>query len=86
LATVVFALLAAPTLGTNAGFEEITIANGGEGALTIGAWYPIDAPETEQRLAEISQNVALFATVAGQSLPLVLPQAAVDAISSLPKK
>jgi predicted dienelactone hydrolase len=66
------ALLAAPTFAANVGFEEIKIANGAEAPLTGGVWYPTDAPETEQSLGDIAQDVAPLAAVAGRDLPLVV--------------
>ena len=70
--TAVFALLATPAFAANVGFERTKIANGTEAPLTIGVWYPTDAPETEQRLGDIAQNVAPRAAVAGRNLPLVV--------------
>jgi predicted dienelactone hydrolase len=67
-----FALLAAPTFAANVGFEEIKMANGAEAPLTGGVWYPTDAPETEQSLGDIAQEVAPLAAVAGRNLPLVV--------------
>jgi predicted dienelactone hydrolase len=61
-----------PTFAANVGFEEIKIANGAEAPLTGGVWYPTDAPETEQSLGDIAQDVAPLAAVAGRDLPLVV--------------
>ena len=61
--TAVFALLAAPALAANVGFEEIKIANGTEALLTIGVWYPTDAPETEHRLSRRRARESLFLNV-----------------------
>ena len=65
-------LLATPALAANVGFEETKIANGAEAPLSIGVWYPTDAPETKQRLDGFTQTVAPLAAVAGSGLPLVV--------------
>ena len=39
-------LLAAPAFAASAGFEELTISNGAEAPLTVGIWYPANAPAT----------------------------------------
>ncbi|WP_250516919.1 dienelactone hydrolase [Caballeronia sp. INDeC2] len=41
---LVLAIFAAPSLAANVGFEEVRIANGAEPPLTVGIWYPTDAP------------------------------------------
>jgi predicted dienelactone hydrolase len=70
--TAVFALLAAPAFAANVGFEEIKITNGTEASLTLGVWYPTDAPEMEFHLGDLAQDVAPLAAVAGRNLPLVV--------------
>ena len=70
--TAVFALLAGPASAANASFEEIKIANDAEAPLTIGVWYPTDAPETKHHLGDLTQDVAPSAAVAGRGLPLVV--------------
>lgn len=75
LASLAFALLAAPTLatpGANVGFEEVRIPNGAEPPLTAGIWYPTDAPAAEHGLDSFTQTVAPDAPVAGRDLPLVV--------------
>ena len=54
------------------GFQELTIPDGTEKALTIGVWYPTDSPASPQPLAAFTQTVALGAAPAGDHLPLVV--------------
>jgi hypothetical protein len=56
--TAAFALLAAQAVAANAGFEEVKISDGAEAPLTIGIWYPTNAPATEHPLVDITQTVA----------------------------
>lgn len=78
LAHVIAAVLTAvtiPALAANVGFEELQIANGSEAPLTVGIWYPTDAPAAEHRLGDVTQTVAPNAPMAsgyGQPLPLVV--------------
>lgn len=51
------------------GFEELHIPNGAEPALTIGVWYPANAPAT---VAESGTAVATGAPVSGRKLALVV--------------
>ena len=68
--TGILALVCAPALAADVGFEEVRIGNGVEAPLTVGVWYPTDAPGTAHALGSFTQNVALGAPVAGQGLPL----------------
>ncbi len=68
----VLALVCAPELAANVGFEEVKIGNGAEAPLTVGIWYPTDAPGTAHALGSFTQTVAPGAPVAGQGLPLVV--------------
>jgi predicted dienelactone hydrolase len=68
----VFALVAAPAFAANVGFEEVKIANGEEAPLTVGIWYPTDAPATEHALGNFTQLVAPGAPIVGRDLPLVV--------------
>ena len=70
--TTLFALVAAPALAAEVGFEEVKIANGVEPPLTAGIWYPTDAPATPHSLGNFTQTVAPGAPVAGDRLPLVV--------------
>ncbi len=75
LAFAVLALLIAPiyaAVAANAGFETVRIANGVEPPLTVGIWYPTDAPAKEHSLGTFIQTVAPGAPVAGRGLPLVV--------------
>ena len=54
------------------GFQQLTIPDGTDKPLTIGVWYPADAPASPQRLGTITQDVAVGAPVAGKALPLVV--------------
>jgi predicted dienelactone hydrolase len=71
LATVI-ALVTAPVFAASVGFEEVKIPNGDEPPLTVGIWYPTDAPATQHALGDISQVVAPDAPLAGYDLPLVV--------------
>ncbi len=56
----------------NVGFTETQIQNGAKLPLTIGIWYPTDAPAAPHRLELFTQIVAENAPVAGHDLPLVV--------------
>jgi predicted dienelactone hydrolase len=67
-----FALLVAPALAAaNVGFEKVKITNGSEPPLTVGIWYPTDAPEAAHGFGPFTQIVAPGAPVVGRGLPLV---------------
>jgi predicted dienelactone hydrolase len=68
----VLALSCAPALAAEVGFEEVKISNGAEPPLTVGIWYPTDAPGAPRVLGFFTQTVAPGAPVAGQGLPLVV--------------
>lgn len=70
LAAFVFAATAAAA--GNVGFQEVQIPNGAEPPLTVGVWYPTDAPAADHRLKEFTQAVAPGGPVAGHKLPLVV--------------
>jgi predicted dienelactone hydrolase len=69
-----FALFAVPDVAraANVGFELVRIANGAEPPLTVGIWYPTNAPAVQQEVETFTQSVALDAPVAGRGLPLVV--------------
>ncbi|MGF6240294.1 putative dienelactone hydrolase [Paraburkholderia sp. GAS38] len=68
----VLTLFAAPAFAANVGFEEVRITNGDEPPLTVGIWYPTDAPATQHPLGYFTQTVAPGAPIAGRDLPLVV--------------
>jgi predicted dienelactone hydrolase len=68
----VVALVSPPVFAVNVGFEELKITNGTEPALTVGIWYPTDAPTTEHALGNFTQTVAPGSPIAGHGLPLVV--------------
>jgi predicted dienelactone hydrolase len=61
-----------PANAARVGFQELTIANGEGKPLTIGVWYPTDAPEQPMHLRPFIQTVATGGAVAGSGLPLVV--------------
>jgi predicted dienelactone hydrolase len=54
------------------GFQELTIPDGDEKPLTVGVWYPTDAPVSPQAVGLFTQTVAVGGPVAGEALPLVV--------------
>lgn len=54
------------------GFQTVTVPVEGDRPLTVGVWYPADAPETDQPLLLSRQSVAANAPVSGRRLPLVV--------------
>ena len=38
-----FALCTGTALGSNVGFQKLTISNGQDKAITVGIWYPTDS-------------------------------------------
>ena len=56
----------------NVGFQEIQISNGADKPLTVGIWYPTDAPAAEHRLGAFTQAVAPGGPVMGRGLGLVV--------------
>jgi predicted dienelactone hydrolase len=67
-----FALVAAPALAADVGFEEVKIPNDAESPLTAGIWYPANAPAAPHALGNFTQTVAPGAPIAGDRLPLVV--------------
>lgn len=67
-----FALVAAPVLAADVGFEEVKIANGAEPSLTAGIWYPTNTPATPHALGNFTQTAAPGAPITGHRLPLVV--------------
>ncbi|MBI1197267.1 MAG: dienelactone hydrolase [Phenylobacterium sp.] len=54
------------------GFATLSVPVAGDRPLTLGVWYPTDAPETVQPLLLSRQSVAAGAPVRGEGLPLVV--------------
>ncbi|CAE6853751.1 hypothetical protein R75465_07302 [Paraburkholderia aspalathi] len=69
---ILLALVAAPALAADVGFEEVKMTNGAEPPLTAGIWYPTNAPATPHALGNFTQTVAPDAPIIGQQLPLVV--------------
>ncbi|RFU48978.1 dienelactone hydrolase family protein [Paraburkholderia sp. DHOC27] len=75
LTVTVLTAVASPARAANVGFEEVQIANGDEAPLTVGIWYPTDAPASAHRLGDFTQAVATGAPLAADAergLPLVV--------------
>ncbi|BAN27500.1 alpha/beta hydrolase family protein [Caballeronia insecticola] len=69
---VALAIFTAPCLAADVGFEKIEIADGAEPPLTVGIWYPTDAPASEHASGNHTQTVALDAPVVGDGLRLIV--------------
>jgi len=65
-------LVAVPVFAADVGFEEVKIPNGAEPPLTVGIWYPTNAPATPHALGNFTQTVAPDAPISGDRLPLVV--------------
>jgi predicted dienelactone hydrolase len=72
IATFLLSLVSAPVFAADVGFEELKIPNGAEPPLTVGIWYPADAPGTSRALGNVTQTGAPGAPLAGNHLPLVV--------------
>src|SRR6202030_2698112 len=70
LAFLLAALIASPA--GSAGFQYGTAPDPGGKAIELGIWYPSDALVSPQPLGLFTQQVALYAAIAGQSLPLIV--------------
>ncbi len=72
-ATLVAVAIAAPAARAGSvGFSELKIEAGGAKPLTIGVWYPTDAPAQAHPVGPYSQTVAPDGPVAGEHLPLIV--------------
>jgi predicted dienelactone hydrolase len=71
LAALVLALAPAAYAG-GVGFEELQIPDGADKPLTVGVWYPTDAPGVPTPLGAFVQTVSPGAEPAGQGLALVV--------------
>jgi predicted dienelactone hydrolase len=65
-------LIAPAAIAGNVGFTELSIPDGANPPLSIGVWYPTDAPASPQPLEAFTQTVAPEGPVAGRRLPLVV--------------
>jgi predicted dienelactone hydrolase len=72
LATWLLMTFGAAAHAGDVGFTQLTIPDGNDKPLTVGVWYPTDAPASPQALATFTQTVASGAPVAGAGLPLVV--------------
>jgi predicted dienelactone hydrolase len=66
------ALLLAASPVCAAGFQYGTAPDGDNPLLELGIWYPSDAPTKPQPLGLFTQDVASYAAISGQSLPLIV--------------
>jgi predicted dienelactone hydrolase len=64
--------LASPALAANAGFTVVQMSDPQGPPVTVGIWYPTDAPAALMTLGLGSQTVAQGAPLAGDHLPLVV--------------
>lgn len=65
-------VLAAPAPATHAGFMVVQVPDPQGPPVTVGIWYPTDAPAAPMTLGLGSQTVAKGAPLAGDHLPLVV--------------
>jgi predicted dienelactone hydrolase len=54
------------------GFQQATVPDAGGKPLTVGIWYPSEAPAKSVPLGMFTQTVAVDGKVAGNRLPLIL--------------
>lgn len=71
LAAVLLAVAPA-AYAANVGFEELQIPDGADAPLTVGVWYPTNAPDQASPVGAFVQTVAPGADPVGQGLPLVV--------------
>jgi predicted dienelactone hydrolase len=64
--------LAAPAPGTNAGFTVVQAPDPQGAPITVGVWYPTDAPAASMALGIGSQTVARGAPLVGGRLSLIV--------------
>jgi predicted dienelactone hydrolase len=73
LAALALTATAAPALAANAGFTVVQAADPQGGApITVGIWYPTDAPAKPMQLGIADQVAAPGAPLVGDHLPLVV--------------
>lgn len=72
IAALALALTPLAVRAANVGFQEVQIPNGADKPLTVGIWYPTDAPAAAHPLHTFTQTVAPDGPVAGRGLPLVV--------------
>jgi predicted dienelactone hydrolase len=71
-ALVAVAIIAPVARAAGVGFSELKIEGDGARPLTVGVWYPTDAPVEPGPVGAYSQTVARDGPVAGEHLPLVV--------------
>src|SRR5579864_5624982 len=71
IALILFVALVAASAHA-AGFQYGTAPNPDGQPLELGIWYPSDAPVSPQPLGLFTQEVALYAPIAGKNLPLIV--------------
>ena len=73
LAVVVLVAVAATMAhAANVGFSQLAIGGDGAGPMTVGVWYPTEAPAAVHPVGPYSQTVAPDGPVAGDRLPLIV--------------
>jgi len=73
VATVIALALSIPAARAGGvGFSEVRIAADGGKPLTVGVWYPTDAPAKARPVGPFSQTVASDGPVVGERLPLAV--------------
>uniref|UniRef100_B0SWF7 PET hydrolase/cutinase-like domain-containing protein n=1 Tax=Caulobacter sp. (strain K31) TaxID=366602 RepID=B0SWF7_CAUSK len=72
LAALALAASAAPALAANAGFTVVQAADPRGAPITVGIWYPTDAPAKPMKLGIGDQVVAPGAPLVGDHLPLIV--------------
>jgi predicted dienelactone hydrolase len=73
IGAILLMFLAGPAaFAGNVGFQQLSISDGTDPPMTIGIWYPTDAPESPSPLGVFTQTVAVGAPLRGNSLSLVV--------------
>ncbi|KRA64773.1 dienelactone hydrolase [Caulobacter sp. Root655] len=72
LAPLAALALASPALAANAGFTVVQVPDPRGPPITVGVWYPTDAPAAPMTLGIGAQTVARGAPLVGDHLPLVV--------------
>jgi predicted dienelactone hydrolase len=72
LVAFLLAVMISPTFAGAAGFQYGTAPGSDGKPIELGIWYPSDAVTSPQPLGLFTQQVAPYAPVAGQALPLIV--------------
>jgi predicted dienelactone hydrolase len=72
LAAFLLAVLLAPVAASAAGFQYGSAPGPDGKAIELGIWYPSDAATSPQPLGVFTQQVAPYAPITGQALPLIV--------------